>query len=411
MFGSHKTEVLVAGAGPVGLFAGIALQERGVRVAIYDQDSRMASRSYALALHPSSLCMLDEIGLAQRLISLGTKVETVAFYEGTNRHVELDYRKLDGPFPFLLVVPQNVLEHVLHDRLLQQKVKTTWNHRVQSVVVRNDHLESEIHKLDQVTLGYPVSVAEAVITKTVHTSSSFLIGADGYSSQIRNILEVEYDNFGDVGTFFVAEFECDREPDPEVRIVLEEESTSVYWPIAGRRVRWGFQIDASDSPAEAVATRLDSYLARRAPWFHARPERVFWSTEIKFERRLTQKFGSGRIWLLGDSAHLTNPVGVQSVNVGLREAHDLSALLANILLSDATLDGLDGFETARQAEWRRLLGLEGPVRVLDDTTPWVAARIGRIPSCIPASGSQLDGLLAQIGLEFSVEGRASVDAQ
>lgn len=410
MFGSHKTEALVAGAGPVGLFAAIALQERGVRVAIYDQDSRMASRSYALALHPNSLAMLDEIGLAQRLISLGTKIETIGYYEGANRQAEVDYRKLDGPFPFLLIVPQNVLEHVLHDRLLQQKVKTTWNHRVQTVSDLGDHLEAEIHKLDQVTLGYPVSVAEAVITKTVHATSSFLIGADGYSSQIRNILDVDYDHFGDIGTFFVSEFECDREPDPEVRVVLEEGSTNVFWPIAGRRVRWGFQIEAADLANEPIATRLDSYLRTRAPWFKPRAERIFWSTEIKFERRLVRKFGAGRIWLLGDSAHLTSPVGVQSVNVGLREAHDLAVLLSNILLSDAPLSGLEGFDQARQAEWRRLLGLGGPVQVPDDTTPWVAARADRFPSCIPASGRQLDKLLSQIGLEIPVERRESVDA-
>ena len=410
MFGSHKTEVLVAGAGPVGLFAAIALQERGVRVAIYDQDSRMASRSYALALHPSSLAMLDEIGLAQRLISLGTKVETIGFYEGRNREVELDYRKLEGSFPFLLVVPQNVLEHVLHDRLLQQKVKTTWNHRVQTVKEYGDHLEAEVHKLDQVTLGYPVSVAEAVITKTVHASASFLVGADGYSSQVRNILGHDYVLLGEIGTFFVAEFECDREPDPEVRIVLEEGSTNVFWPIAGRRVRWGFQIDPEDSSSEPVDSRLDSYLRKRAPWFLARPERIFWSTEIQFERRLTRRFGQGRMWLLGDAAHLTSPVGVQSVNVGLREAHDLSVLLANIVLTQASVDSLGAFETARQAEWRRLLGLSGAPKVLDSTTPWVAERVDRFVSCIPASGTALDRLLAQLGLELPAEEHESVDA-
>ena len=408
MFGSHKTEVLVAGAGPVGLFAAIALQERGVRVAIYDQDSRMASRSYALALHPSSLCMLDEIGLAQRLISLGTKVETVGFYEGAERQAELDYRRLDGPFPFLLVVPQNVLEHVLHDRLLQQKVKTTWNHRVQSVHESGDLLESEIHKLDQVTLGYPVSVAEAVITKTVHATSSFLVGADGYSSQIRKILEVDYDHLGDIGTFFVTEFDCDREPDPEVRIVLEEGSTNVFWPIAGNRVRWGFQVDPEDSTTGSVMARLESYARKRAPWFRARPEKVHWSTEIQFERRLARSFGRGRTWLLGDSAHLTSPVGVQSVNIGLREAHDLSTLLANILITGASLDLLEGFDAARQREWRRLL--TGSVSVPDSTTAWVASRSDRFPSCIPASGANLDRLLAQIGLELPVEGHESVDA-
>lgn len=398
MFGSHKTDVLVAGAGPVGLCASLALLERGVRVALYDQDSRMASRSYALALHPSSLAMLDEMGLAQRLISLGTKIETVGFYEGGTRGAEFDYRRLDGPFPFLLVVPQNVLEHVLHDRLLQHKVKATWNHRVQSVEELPDHLEVEVHKLDQVTLGYPVSVAEAVITKTVHATASYLIGADGYSSRVRSILGLDYDHFGDIGTFFVTEFECDQDPDPEVRVVLEEESTNVFWPIAGRRVRWGFQIGPDDSGSAPIASRLDSYLRRRAPWFAGRPERIYWSTEIQFERRLSRRFGQGRIWLLGDAAHLTSPVGVHSVNVGLREAHDLAATLADVLDGARGPEALTAFEEGRQAEWRRLLGLDGAAVVPGVTTSWVAARVDRFCACTPASGPHLDALLAQVGL-------------
>ncbi|MEZ4651597.1 MAG: FAD-dependent monooxygenase, partial [Candidatus Eisenbacteria bacterium] len=190
----------------------------------------------------------------------------------------------------------------------------------------------------------------------------------------------------------------------------EEGSTNVFWPIAGRRVRWGFQLDPNDSSSEPVDSRLDSYLRKRAPWFLARPERIFWSTEIQFERRLARRFGQGRMWLLGDAAHLTSPVGVQSVNVGLREAHDLSVLLANIVLTQASLDSLETFEAARQAEWRRLLGLSGSPKVLDATTPWVAARFDRFASCIPASGAALDRLLAQIGLELPADAHESVDA-
>lgn len=398
MFGSHKTEVLVAGAGPVGLFTAIALEERGVRVELYDQDARMATRSYALALHPGTLRLLDEVGLAQRLMSLGTRVERIGLYDGARREAEVRYDKLDGPFPFLLVIPQNVLEQVLHDRLVQHKVKVSWNHRVQRVEAKEDHLETEVHKLDQVTLGYPVSVAEAVITKTAHATSSFVIGADGYSSQVRRILGADYDHFGDIGTFFVTELECDREIEPEVRILLEEGSTNVFWPISGRRVRWSFQIDPRVPFAGTVEDRLATYWENRAPWFQARPERIYWSTEIQFERRLASTFGQGRIWLLGDAGHLTSPVGVQSVNVGLREGHDLATRIANIQRGGATLGSLDVFDRERQEEWRRLLGLGGDPTVPDRTTPWVASRAARIPACLPASGSDLDNLLGQLGL-------------
>ena len=82
MFRHTDPEVLVVGAGPVGLIAALFLQLHGVRVEVIDEDQRTTQHSYALAIHPRTLRILDEAGLAQKLIAAGRKLTKVAYYEG-----------------------------------------------------------------------------------------------------------------------------------------------------------------------------------------------------------------------------------------------------------------------------------------------------------------------------------------
>src|SRR3954465_14231363 len=78
-------------------------------------------------------------------------------------------------------------------------------------------------------------------------------------------------------------------------------------------------------------TQLSELLRRRAPWFDASVNAVTWRTLARFERRLATAFRKGRCWLVGDAAHLTGPVRTHSMNVGFREAHELTTALAQVL--------------------------------------------------------------------------------
>ena len=87
MFQHPEPEVLVVGAGPVGLAAALHLQDGGIRVEIVDQGQRTTQHSYALAIHPRTLRLLDQCGVSPRVIPHGRKVTRVAFYEGSERRV------------------------------------------------------------------------------------------------------------------------------------------------------------------------------------------------------------------------------------------------------------------------------------------------------------------------------------
>ena len=75
MFRHHDPEVLVVGAGPVGLIAALFLQQHGVRVEVIDMEQRTTQHSYALAIHPRTLRILDEAGLAEEADRRGAEAD------------------------------------------------------------------------------------------------------------------------------------------------------------------------------------------------------------------------------------------------------------------------------------------------------------------------------------------------
>src|SRR5690242_7685174 len=103
------TEVLVVGAGPIGLWTALQLADADVEVTIVDRESRTAARSYACALHGNSLKMLQQFGLVTPLLEKGRRIDKVALFSGEQRRAQIDLSKSGGEFPFLLIVPQNVL--------------------------------------------------------------------------------------------------------------------------------------------------------------------------------------------------------------------------------------------------------------------------------------------------------------
>jgi 2-polyprenyl-6-methoxyphenol hydroxylase-like FAD-dependent oxidoreductase len=390
-------EVLVVGAGPVGLVAALFLQQHGVRVEIIDTHQRTTQHSYALAIHPRTLRVLDEAGLADGLIAAGRKLTKVAYYEGRDRRAEIDYSVLASRHPYLLVIRQSLLERAAEEALREKKLKVLWGHRLQSLDADGDVPRAEVATLDQVATGYPVARTEWVVARTETIRPKYVIGADGYDSAVRRMAHFEMDAHGAGQVFSVYEIEAAGELPGEVRVMLDPDLTSVYWPLEEGRCRWGFQIqDASEH--EASMARLEQLIAARAPWCAARPTQIYWSTLGLFESRLTRSFGTGGVWLAGDAAHQAAPVGVHSMNSGLVEAHELAARISRIQRDGGAPSLLQEFGAGTHEAWEWLLGAATTVRARPAADPWVRQNAARILACMPASGDDLAPLLEQIGL-------------
>jgi len=235
---------------------------------------------------------------------------------------------------------------------------------------------------------------------------AYVIGADGYDSAVRRMAGIEMEEHGAGEIFSVYEIEAAGELPAEVRVILDPDLTSVYWPLEEGRCRWGFQIRDAKEHATSFE-RLEQLIAARAPWCTARPTQIYWSTLGLFERRLTRSFGNGGVWLAGDAAHQAAPVGVHSMNSGLVEAHELAERISWIHRAGAPPSLLQQFATETHEAWQGLLDAGG-VRALPGADPWVSQTAARILACLPASGDDLEPLLKQIGLTIRL--RAEADA-
>jgi NADPH-dependent dioxygenase len=385
------TDVLVLGAGPVGLLAAIQLSERGLRVRIVDKYTRTALRSYALALHARSLRLLDEFGLGRTLDDHGHRLEELEIHhpDGAAR---IDLTHVGGSYPYLLVLPQNLLEGALEQRLADNGVRVEWGHQV----LNFDAGADGVHTLLIETPGDDEASSDPPATERVH--SIFLVGADGGDSLTRRLLGVETAGTAPA-TLGLLEFERAIETPSRLHVTLNPDTVDVMWPLSSGRGRWS--VELGGPVADDVLPWIKQTVAERSPWFGGEFGAVEWVTTVDFERRLAARSGRGPVWMIGDAMHFTSPIGVQSMNIGMREAQDLSRRIADILQDGGSPKLLDYYNEDRQREWKMMLGIKERLEEKGTPPGWARAAGQRLVECLPASGRDLNLLLEQVGLRLN----------
>ena len=131
------------------------------------------------------------------------------------------------------------MESAVEEALGQKELKVLWEHRLQSLNTDDGRLRAEVAKLDQVTSGYPVARSEWVVAGSETIRPAYVIGADGYDSAVRRMAGIEMDEHGTSQIFSVYEIEATGDLPAEVRVMLDPDSTTVYWPLEEGRCRLG----------------------------------------------------------------------------------------------------------------------------------------------------------------------------
>ncbi|MET0794020.1 MAG: NAD(P)/FAD-dependent oxidoreductase [Polyangiaceae bacterium] len=386
----EKTQLLVVGAGPVGLFAALCAVRRGLQVTLLEQNFRGFARGHATILHPSSLRLVAEFGLSQRLLAEGRSIDRVDLYvDGTHA------RGLELPMS-ALTITQSVFEELLLKELRNHEVEIRSPCEVTTLAFSPNSVQARIVRREFATLGAPAHDGDWEPVESALIDAEFVIGADGYESRVRKSLGLDSLEVGATETF--AMFEGPRATlGSTLDLAFEDGLGSAAFPLPSQRCRWGFQL-GSDLGALPDIDRLRHLLRERAPWHDEQPTEVEWSTVTHFERRLARRFGSGRVWLAGDAAHITSPFGGQSMNGGLTEVHDLVEHMAGHLLEGKPLATLEQLGAAREREWHKLLGFNVRFDAAASAPAWLRENARRIVPALPASGLDLQHLLRQLGV-------------
>jgi 2-polyprenyl-6-methoxyphenol hydroxylase-like FAD-dependent oxidoreductase len=427
MWSDRDFDVLVSGAGPVGMATALQLADLNVRVSIIDKDGGPASHNYACVLHPETSRILEELGLGTHLERNAHKIDSVGCYEGEARCAEFSLASLETHTPYLSILPQSSLEEILEEELARRGVPVHWWRRLGDLEFDSDRAWFTIDSLTETGKGYAVPHVDRIVGRSVGGQAAFVIGADGRDSHVRQMLGIRQTTMGPPLYYHIYDLVTNGNFPDELRIVLHEGTINLFTPLSGTSCRWMLQVPPEDlaeeahlkdrthfrivdPPAEDEAmSQFLSSVQQIAPWFHARIIEMDWHGSVPFEQKLANSFGHGRCWLVGDAAHTTTPIGMHSMNVGIHEGTALAHILSRVLAREDSTGLLDRFNSDSRKEWEQLFGLGQTATPGNFCLAWARKFRGSLLSNLPVSGAHLESLLGQVGLQFKPHLREVVE--
>ncbi|MCC5808141.1 MAG: FAD-dependent monooxygenase [Opitutales bacterium] len=413
-----ETEVLVAGAGPVGMCAALFLDAKGIGVTVVDSAPGVGTHSYGLALHADTLERLESLGLRRKVEARGVPVRAIRFHDRSEEVQSLPLGE-DGTGA-CLSIGQAELEEILAAALRARGVPLLWQHALTDFRDEGQSVQGRVDELEQRLIGYASAHMDWFAGRTKPFTARLLVGADGHRSVTRRRLKIPFEEVGTPETFAVFEFKSDAPPDEVLHIVMERGHVSAHWPLPHNVCRWSFEVD--DCSALRSAREKDRDLAQwvgglaypalreevlghflddRVPWFAGERGNLYWRSLVRFENRLVPRFGAGRVWLAGDAAHLTGPVGIQSMNQGIAEAGRIAAAVKE-MFDDGHTEPVPLIEYGNESlrQWRFLHGIDGPAAAAEGTGEYFKAHAARLRRCLPATGTGLRALGERVGIDF-----------
>lgn len=391
-----RTDVLVCGAGPSGLLLALRLARAGVRVRIVDQAREAGTTSRAIVVQARTLELYRQLGLDGEFLEEAPRVEAMNLWVGARRVAHVPVGAIGrglSPFPFLSVHPQDRHERFLIAHLRKAGVE----------VERGVTLVG-------FTQGESGVVARLRTAEGAETTceASWLAGADGARSKVREILGVGFPGGTYARYFYVADVEGKGDLlDEEIHIALDSDEFLALFPMGGSRARMIGTVDC-ESEEERLAATFRDVGETAAKRLGIEVEKVNWFSTYRVHHRVAGDFRRGRAFLLGDAAHVHSPAGAQGMNTGLGDAVNLSWKLAEVVHGRAAESILDTYATERSAFARSLVATTDRVFVIA-TSPGKIARFVR-RNVVPFLASRLFRIrafqrymfrtLSQIGIRY-----------
>ena len=341
-----RTQVAIAGAGPVGAVAAYLLASRGIEVALLEAGADCALDLRASTFHPPTLEMLDELSITSRLLEMGLKAPIYHFRERrTGEVIDFDMGEIADVtrYPFRVQCEQYHLSRMLSDLVLEQDgAEVLFNHRLVS--------------LEQDGTGVTAYAETPYAIRRIR--ADYLIGADGSNSAVRKWLGTEFDGFT-----YPEKFLCFTTTEPleqhipnlaHVNYVSDPEEWMVLLRVPSL---WRVLVPAdANQPDDMLLSNAKKNQVFGGLIGEGEAVETQHRTIYRVHQRVAQSFRDGRVMLIGDAAHLNNPIGGFGMNSGIHDAFNLGERLVRIYQRGADADHeLEAFERQRRQTTREFI--------------------------------------------------------
>ena len=340
----ERTQVVIAGAGPVGAVAGYYLAKAGIDVVVLEAGAATFPDLRASTYHPPTLEMLDELGVLKEMLPQGLKAPVYQFRDRhTNETFAFDLGELEGTlkYPFRLQCEQFKMTSLLAEWInATPSGRVEFSHRVVSFT--QDDTGVDVHA------ETPMEIK--------HYRADYLIAADGASSIVRKWLGIEFEGFSYPEKFLCLSTQWPLEEhfsnlsyvnyisDPDEWVVLLRVPT-VWRCLVPADMNAPDEELTSDANKNAVFERLIG----EGPAIETEHRTIY-----RVHQRVANEFVRGRVMLVGDAAHVNNPLGGLGMNSGIHDAWNLCGKLVEIFQEGAQAKPLlERYERQRRAITRK----------------------------------------------------------
>ncbi len=342
---------VVVGAGPVGVSAAIMLAQRGIDALTVDRWDDVYPLPRAVHLDDETCRVLQDLGVAEPFAEITMPTLGLRLIDAKQRMMA-EFRRSDpiGPFGY---PPANMFDQPDLERLLRDQLAT----------YRGTTLASgtELVGIDREPAtgpGYQVRLRDLSSGQESVVRTRAVLGCDGANSTVRGLIGATLDDLGFEERWIVADVRSGT-PLPiwqGVHQLCYPRRAGTLMQVGPGRYRWEFQLLDGERPDQLVACGALAELVQ--PWLgDVRFEELelLKHAEYTFKARIADRWRDGRIFLLGDAAHLTPPFIGQGLCAGMRDAANLTWKLAAVLNGTAAEQLLDSYELERKPHARALV--------------------------------------------------------
>jgi pentachlorophenol monooxygenase len=358
---ADPVDVLVVGAGPVGLMMAAELHRHGVPCRLVERMLEPSPHCRALGVTPRTLEAWDDLGIADRALASGMGLlGLVSMANGDVDNAQVSGDALpDGAYGFLTLAQYDV-EAILTEHLAS----------FGGSIERGSELVglSQTDNVVTATLKHADGATETV-------EAAWLIGCDGGRSAVRQALQLSFEGEHYANVFLLADVELDwplRRGYGYKLARFENDAMQgggVAIPVPGNPRRYRLSTIAPEEMIPPELSRQDTHgIADVGPtlaqvqeivdWLFkpgVEVSNMRWAAFYRISHRIVPSYRVGRAFLAGDAAHLHPPLGGQGMNTGLQDAYNLAWKLALTVRGLAAADLLDSYDAERRAIGRQIV--------------------------------------------------------